>query len=176
MIGTKTNTNRFIYLSRIMAEGPAQNIKKILLAEDDDDDFDLLNSAILSINSDMEILRTTNGVAFSSLLETSLKPDVIILDLNMPFKNGITCVQEIKTRKQYQDTAIIIYSTSCTVTDIEASYKAGANFYLIKPVTYTAIVQQFKSLFSNDCFVKNIRPVRERFVLDSVGFSSLKYN
>lgn len=64
-------------------EAATANIKKILLAEDDDDDFNVFNSAILSISSSVEILRTKNGIMFSSLLETSIKPDVIFLDINM---------------------------------------------------------------------------------------------
>ena len=163
-------------LNVLMEEIPTLHIRNVLLAEDDDDDFNLLNAAILSINASIEILRTKNGVMFSSLLETSLKPDIIILDLNMPFKNGISCLEEIKSRKQYENTTVIIYSTSGTTKDIEASYQFGASFYLIKPTTYRGIIQQLKSLFFNDYFLKNIRPPREQFVLGNEDFSTFRYN
>ncbi len=80
-----------------MKEFNTLNIKKILVAEDDPDFFYLFNSAILSsLAKPVEVLRTADGVTFLSLIESALQPDLIFLDLNMPFKNGISCLKEIR--------------------------------------------------------------------------------
>jgi CheY-like chemotaxis protein len=167
MLATETDTYTAIRFNTVKKDEAAFNIKNILLAEDDDDDFDLFNSAILSINSSIEILRTKNGVMCTSLLETSIKPDIIILDLNMPFKNGISCLQEIKNKPQFNSSKVIIYSTSGHKREIDMCYNYGADFYLVKPTGYSCIIQQFKDLFSSEYFIKNIRPPHDKFVFDS---------
>ncbi|HEX8357368.1 MAG TPA: response regulator, partial [Segetibacter sp.] len=96
-------------------ESSAANIKKIFLAEDDDEDFNLFNAAILTIKSSIQVMRIKNGIMFSSLIETSLKPDIIILDLNMPYKNGLMCLQEVKSKQHLKSVKVIIYSTSSSL-------------------------------------------------------------
>jgi CheY-like chemotaxis protein len=142
-------------------------IKRILLAEDDDDDFNLFNSALLSLYSSIEVLRTKNGIMLSSLIETSIIPDIIVLDLNMPFKNGATCLQEIKSKEHLKEIKVIIYTTSGNTKEIEACYNAGADFYLVKPVSFPSIIQQFNDLFNNQYFITNTRPPRNQFVIGS---------
>lgn len=139
-------------------------IRNVLLAEDDDDDFFLLNAALLSISDKLHIVRTKNGVMLSSLLETNLKPDLIILDLNMPFKSGLLFIKEIKS-KVAAGIKLIIYSTSSSRIDIEKSYENGADFYLVKPSDYNSTIEQFRSLFGNPNFWNSDRPSREEFVV-----------
>ena len=148
-------------------ESSAANIKKIFLAEDDDEDFNLFNAAILTIKSSIQVMRIKNGIMFSSLIETSLKPDIIILDLNMPYKNGLMCLQEVKSKQHLKSVKVIIYSTSSSLRDIENCYASGADYYLVKPDNYHSIIQQFKDLFSNEYFINNVRPPRNRFVFNS---------
>lgn len=144
---------------------PTKEIKNILLAEDDDDDFYLLNTALITILGNINIFRTKNGVMLSSLLETNLKPDLIILDLNMPFKNGLLVLQEVKSAPAFADIRLIIYSTSSSWLDIDKSYENGADFYLIKPDDYKVLIDHFESLFKNPYFVNNQKPPKEHFVL-----------
>ncbi|MDB5250707.1 MAG: hypothetical protein JWQ40_5101 [Segetibacter sp.] len=171
MVATPINRNTAICFDPNL-ELPTVQIKKILLAEDDDDDFYLFNSAILSICGSLEILRSNNGAMLSSLMETSKKPDIIILDINMPFKNGILCLREIKGNPRLSSIKVVMYSTSGSNKDIDTCYKYGADFYLVKPISYASIVQQFKDLFSNEYFLTNQRPPREKFVLNNSLFYS----
>jgi len=163
MLAEETRPYTAIHYNTVGLEAPAINIKSILLAEDDDDDFNLFNSAILSLYSSVDVLRTKNGIMFSSLLETSIKPDLIILDINMPFKSGISCLQEIKSKPQFEACKVVMYSTSGSNREIDLCYNHGADFYLVKPMTYHCIIQQFKDLFSNEYFIKNVRPPRDQF-------------
>lgn len=147
-------------------ESAVAEIKNILLAEDDDDDFFILNSALLSISNTINIVRTKNGVMLTSLLETNLRPDLIILDLNMPFKNGTLILQEIKSNPELAGIRLIIYSTSSGRRDIDKCFDSGADFYLVKPVAFKNTIQQFADLFKNFYFINHQKPPREQFVLD----------
>lgn len=162
-----------------MEEAPTLQIKRILLAEDDDDDFHILNSVLLHISPSVEILRTKNGIMVSSLMETSFKPDMIILDMNMPFKNGISCLNEIKTKENLDSIKVVIHSTSFNNREVEASYNGGADLYLVKAASFSAMVQQFKKLFSNQYLINNEKVPRNQFVsytdFDSFGFFNAAY-
>lgn len=147
-------------------ELPLLKIKNILMAEDDDDDFNLFNAALLSLYSSVNVLRTENGIMLTSLLETSLKPDVIFLDINLPFKSGFICLQEIRNNVATSDIKVVMYSTSNNEADVYKSYQLGANFYLVKPYTYPMIVRQFHHLFTNRYFITNTRPPIDNFLIN----------
>jgi DNA-binding NarL/FixJ family response regulator len=103
---------------------------------------------------------------FSSLIQTSIDPDVIFLDINMPYKNGMACLKEIRSMEDYNSIKVVMYSTSGNVKEIDRCYSMGADFYLIKPSSYSYAQQQLKELFQNDYFIRNVKPPREEFVID----------
>ena len=165
MVANLSVNYKAIRVKTFMAELPALNIRKILLAEDDDEDYDLLNSAVLSIYSSVDILRTTNGIMLSSIMESSISPDLIILDINMPFKNGISCLKEIKSNPKFAKTKVVMFSTTCLQKDIDTCYELGADFFIVKPNTYSKIIEQFKALFLHPYFIKEERTPRDEFLL-----------
>lgn len=114
----------------------SKHFSKILLTEDDDDDFYFFNLAISSFDNSIELLRTANGIMLSSLLETSMPIDVIFLDVNLPYQNGIKSLQEIRENPIHKGTRVVMYTTSSFSKDVEACYNYGANFYLIKPCSF----------------------------------------
>lgn len=149
-----------------MNQLPAINIRKVLLAEDDDDDFNLLNAAIISMYSTVQVLRTENGITMFSLLQASPKPDIILLDINLPYKNGLLCLKEIKINPDLSSIRVIMNSTSNIKKDIETSYNLGADFYLVKQPSWKEIRSQLHALFTNEYFINNLRPPRDQFVLN----------
>lgn len=165
MFATEIDSYRKINMNMPAGGSSRLGIKKILLAEDDDDDFNLFNSAISYLSNSIEVLRTKNGIMLSSLIQTAIRPDLIILDINMPFKSGILSLQEIKKNPRLDSIKVIMFSTSGNIKDIDNCYTNGADFYLIKPMTYKAIIKQFEELFSNECFLSNTRPPRHKFVI-----------
>lgn len=145
-----------------------EDIRKIFVAEDDADFFYFFNSAILSsLSGSVDVLRTADGIMFLSLIESSIQPDIIFLDLNMPFKNGISCLKAIRNNETYKTTKVVMYSSSDYLSDIDSCYNNGADFYIIKPTSFSSLVEQFKNLLMNDYFVNNNRPPRESFVLNN---------
>jgi len=153
-----------------MAQFDSSNIKRIFVAEDDPDFFYFFNSAILSsLSTPVDVLRTADGVMFHTLIESSTKPDVIFLDLNMPLKNGISCLKAIRSNEIYKLTKVVICSSSDFIEDIDNCYLNGADFYFIKPGCFSTLVQQFKKLFGSHYFINDSRPPRENFVLNHLN-------
>lgn len=113
----------------------------ILLAEDDPDDSLLFMQAVdeSAIRSEVSIADT--GAKLVNHLESLQKviPDIIFLDMNMPLKNGIECLQVIRSNDHYKMVPVIMYSTSYNNNEIEACYEKGANYYVVKPYSFNAI-------------------------------------
>ena len=66
-------------------------------------------------------------------LINSVLPNILFLDINMPKKNGVECLLEIKKNERFRDIAIAIYSTSSSEEHIEETFVNGANIYIKKP-------------------------------------------
>lgn len=113
----------------------------ITLADDDRDDRMFFTEAFdeLKINT---IVNTCNdGCALMDYLyhpETIL-PNIIFLDLNMPRKNGLECLMEIKKDNRFKNIAVAIYSTSASEEDIENTFIRGANIYIKKPSDFASL-------------------------------------
>lgn len=142
-----------------------QSIHNVVFAEDDEDFFYFFKAALISLCKSIKVWRTENGVMLLSLIQTSIKPDIIFLDLNMPLKNGLECLEEIKSRKQYEGTKVIMCSSAADKEQIDKCYDRGADYFFIKPNSTKRLVSLFKNLFNDSCFHENVRPPRESFVL-----------
>src|SRR6478672_6554755 len=119
----------------ILREAP---VTHILLADDDEDDRALFTDALQELYSKVKLTTAKNGVDLMRLLETwkGSLPDVIFLDLNMPLKNGIECLDEIKAQDRLQELPVIILSTSSQKETMEMLFKKKASMYIKKPGTY----------------------------------------
>ena len=107
----------------------------ILLADDDEDDRLFFKDAIEEVKVKTVVRIVEDGVQLMDYLnkpEISL-PNVVFLDLNMPRKNGMECLKEIRSNHKLKDLSVVIYSTSASEEDIEATFVRGANVYIKKP-------------------------------------------
>jgi len=107
----------------------------ILLADDDECDRFLFMEVFKGTAMNVEIHTVNDGVQLMDYLKTidTPLPDLLFLDLNMPRKNGLECLKEIRSNEKLKDLAIAIYSTSGTEKDIEETFNNGANIYIKKP-------------------------------------------
>ena len=113
------------------------NVKSIMMAEDDKEDVDIFKEILndLTCNANLEV--AANGIELMKMLEeTEVLPELIFLDLNMPLKNGMVCLQEIKANQRWKDVKVIILSTSSHQDQIKAAYDKGADFYMVKLSNY----------------------------------------
>lgn len=125
-----------------------QNPKIVFLAEDDEEDADIFRDSIADLNMNVQLFVVENGVLLMNLLEqTEILPDLVFLDLNMPLKNGLQCLIEIKNSERLKSLNTIILSTSSNEMQKEEMYAHGANLFLTKASTY----KEFKNNLAN-CF------------------------
>jgi CheY-like chemotaxis protein len=129
------------------------------MAEDNDSDYLLSITALEDAKINFEIKRAIDGLeTIEYLSEENLrifKPDIIILDLRMPKKNGFEVLKEIKNDIKLIVIPTIIFSTSDSDGDIDKSYKTGANSFITKPNDYSDLVKLVKIIY--DYWFENVK-------------------
>jgi len=115
---------------------------QILLVEDDPADVRLTQEAMKKCRLDYRLHIVDDGVEAMDYLEQKGKyqneilPDLIVLDLNLPRKDGRELLSEIRSDARFQDIPIIIFSTSNNKEDINKVYQLKANQFITKPVNW----------------------------------------
>ena len=142
---------------------------QILLAEDDADDRELFKEALLLVDPSIRLAMVDNGEKLMSHLKTStVIPDYIFLDLNMPRKNGKECLAEIRQNDQTLGVPVIIYTTSASLIDIEETFRAGASCFVRKPSTFNELTTLLKKLISSSSHLFSARAQkRSSFVFNA---------
>jgi CheY-like chemotaxis protein len=121
----------------------------IFLADDDEDDRLIFEEAISEISDVMRLVKAQDGLKLLQMLTESIKlPDIIFLDLNMPFQSGKETLKAIRSNKGYQHIPVVIYSTSANPSDIEETFQAGGSLYLEKPYSMESMVKKLEKIFS----------------------------
>ena len=107
----------------------------ILLADDDEADRLLFKEAISELKIKTVVHSVNDGVDLMEALalENQPLPQLLFLDLNMPRKDGMECLKEIRANDKYNDISIAIFSTSGADDDMEETFLNGANVYIHKP-------------------------------------------
>ena len=120
----------------------------IILADDDEDDRNFFTEAFDELKIKTKVNLFHNGQQLMEYLSisSSILPNILFLDLNMPFKSGIECLHEIKTNDRFKNIAIAIYSTSASDDDIEATFVSGANIYIKKPSDFDTLKKILKDV------------------------------
>ena len=113
----------------------------IILADDDEDDRLFFTDAFSELKINTKVQTYNDGVELMNYLNQteSILPNILFLDLNMPKKNGLECLAEIKADKKFDNIAIAIYSTSSSEEHIEETFVNGANIYIKKPSDFNTL-------------------------------------
>ncbi|HUJ11198.1 MAG TPA: response regulator [Verrucomicrobiae bacterium] len=129
--------------------------RNILLADDDPDDRMLIRDALQESQSQEQLTCVENGEelldylrhqgAFSSLDEKA-RPYVILLDLNMPRKDGREALREIKADPHLRRIPVIVLTTSQAEEDIARTYDLGASSFIIKPRDFETLVRLLRTI------------------------------
>jgi CheY-like chemotaxis protein len=129
----------------------------ILYAEDDPDDRRLAEMAhrdsgatspLVFVNDGQEALEYLHGTGSHADPADVVRPGILVLDLNMPAIGGLETLRIVRADRVLRRIPIVILTTSQAVEDIDRCYDAGANAYIVKPLSFTSLVQLFDGLFS----------------------------
>jgi chemotaxis family two-component system response regulator Rcp1 len=111
---------------------------EILLVEDNPADATLVREALEKIVHPSRLTCSNDGekaVAYlRGTVNSAVRPDLIILDLNIPKKDGGAILAEVKADPDLRRIPIVVFSTSQSERDIARSYELGANCYVTKPI------------------------------------------
>jgi CheY-like chemotaxis protein len=123
------------------------------MADDDDDDRLLAQDALREASNDGELHFVENGEELMDYLQhrgkyqhlaDAPRPGLILLDLNMPRKDGREALREIKADPELKRIPVVVLTTSKAETDVGAMYELGANSFISKPFQFEALVSVMK--------------------------------
>ena|SRR5512146_2062678 len=127
----------------------------ILVAEDDDDDFLLTEQALRKEHLLNPVRRVADGVELMQYLRhcgqngdqrANPVPSLILLDLNMPRKDGREALREIKSDEKLRRYPVVVLTTSRADEDVVRSYQLGVNSFITKPVTFQGLMEAVRLL------------------------------
>jgi len=132
-----------------------RTVVTILMADDDEDDCLLAQEALVESRLANNLYIVCDGEQLMDYLyrrgkysdiDLSPRPGLILLDLNMPKKDGREALKQIKADANLRQIPIVILTTSKADEDIYRSYDLGANSFITKPVTFSGLVEVMKTI------------------------------
>ncbi|WP_126973783.1 response regulator [Gynurincola endophyticus] len=124
----------------------------ILIAEDDEDDRFLLQTAFEENGFTDELVFVKDGLELTNYLEkikiepAETVPVFILLDLNMPKKDGREVLKEMKQDIDLKKIPVIVFTTTKNEFEIKRCYELGANTYVVKPVSFDSLVRVIREI------------------------------
>jgi CheY-like chemotaxis protein len=164
-------TNFIVYFDR--SHAPAKDIyamnetkvnKDILLADDDNDDVLIFETALKDIGYNYELNVVDNGDKLLVVLKDKL-PYLLFLDIHLPCKDGLSCIIEIRKNRAYDQLPVIIYTSDNTKKCVEETYRNGANLYLQKADNFTTLTEKLKQVLAHDWSSSLLYPPVDRFMI-----------
>jgi CheY-like chemotaxis protein len=127
----------------------------IVMADDDEDDRLMAKEALEEARIANDLRFVTDGEELMDYLfqrgefagpGKAPRPGLILLDLNMPRKDGRESLKEIKSDPRLRSIPVVVLTTSKAEEDIFRSYDLGVNSFIVKPVSFGGLVEVMKSL------------------------------
>ena len=104
----------------------------VVLADDDRDHGILFHHVLKQVDPSKTLTIVKDGEELMKFVMQQV-PDLVFLDLNMPCKHGLECLQEIRNQLNLKDLPVVVYTSSTHMTDIQKSYLHQADLYMVKP-------------------------------------------
>jgi CheY-like chemotaxis protein len=119
----------------------------LLLADDDEDDCMFFREALDELSLSVNLTAVHDGEELMKHLQSDSSefPDALFLDLNMPLKNGLTCLTEIRSNEKLRSLPVIIYSTSYDESIAHGLFEKGANHYICKAADFNRLKRSISS-------------------------------
>lgn len=126
-----------------------ENAPTVWIVDDDEDDQFMIETAFKELVFPLNIKQLSDGdEVLSQLGKAPTLPKLILLDLNMPRKNGFDVLAELRTIPAYQKLPIVVLTTSSSEDDKRKSLALGANEFLTKPCSLKAVIHMLRRLVS----------------------------
>ena len=138
-------------------------IQNIILAEDDEDDKYIFADALKEIDEKIKVEYVTDGNKLMNLLQHFL-PDILFLDLDMPHKNGLECVVEIRNNSRVKDLPVVVFSSTTRPANIQTAYEMGAHLFLIKSSNFKDYNEALKTIMRLSWYKPD--RIREQYCLN----------
>ena len=133
----------------ISTNQPTKTISSVLLAEDNLEHCFYFKKALQQVNARVKFSAVHDGHGLMLLLE-DYRPDLLFLDLDMPNKNGIECIKEIRDNKDYDALPIVVFTISTQANAIQSAYGFGANLYFVKPLELSSLASSLETILQMD--------------------------
>jgi two-component system, chemotaxis family, response regulator Rcp1 len=127
-------------------------LPQVLLVDDNPADAGLAREALAGGKHQSQINHVIDGEQAMLFLRrrgqhaNAVRPDLVILDLNLPKKDGRAVLSEVKTDSDLRTIPVVVFSTSRSILDILRSYELGANCYVSKPGSLDGYFSAVKSI------------------------------
>lgn len=117
----------------------------ILLVEDDDDDYFFTARSLKNSPAEFDLVRVVSGEDALEFLEDQ-RPDLILMDLNLPYRSGNDVLDEIKKHPDWRRIPVVVLTSSKAESDILRSHNLHCNSYMIKPAELDVLHSMMRSL------------------------------
>lgn len=136
-------------------------------ADDDQEDIELFADAVAIIvkkgGEKITLKVYGDGDSLLNAINTVLlNNSIIFLDINMPGKNGVDVLRELRSKDEFKNIPIVMFSTSSQKESIVASWENGASLYVIKPENFTSLIETIEKII--DLKWSETKPDLENFV------------
>jgi DNA-binding NarL/FixJ family response regulator len=138
-------------------------ISNIIFCEDDEDDRFLFNDVLRDFHSKLKVEFLSNGVRLMQLLKHYV-PDLLFLDLEMPYKNGLECLVEIRGSASLEQLPVVVFSSTTRPSNIQTAYDLGAHLFLVKSPTFSEYASSIKAVLQLDWSRPN--SVKEQYCIN----------
>lgn len=142
-------------------------LNHVVLADDDKDHGLLFKHVLGQVDPSKNLSIVHDGEELIRFLSRQV-PDLLFLDLNMPCKHGLECLEDIRENLKLTSLPIVVYSSSTYMTDIQRSYLHRADLYMVKPFTSFHLKNALESILDMKWNQRNAAPqyyfINNRFV------------
>jgi DNA-binding response OmpR family regulator len=120
----------------------------VMIADDDQDDFEILSEAIKELDLKVEISYAENGDILLKMIDSKI-PDILFLDIVMPCRDGKSCIKSIRSNSKFDNMRILVYTSLRDTEVVSFCFRNGANLFINKPDFYGEIQGLIKKIFDD---------------------------